>query len=95
MCLEWITKLMREPLLRGDWSAFEDEEEDAAASLEKAKAHHLAHLLYSTVVADEKGWDPVDGLNQLPLIPGATSEQASSCRHTVLALWRSDGEVRR
>ena len=45
VCLEWITKLMREPLLRGDWSAFEDEEEDAAASLEKAKAHHLAHLL--------------------------------------------------
>ncbi len=27
VCLEWVTKLMREPLLQGDWSAFEDEEE--------------------------------------------------------------------
>ena len=44
VCLEWIAKLMREPLLQGDWSAFEDEEEDAAAS-EKARIQRLAHLL--------------------------------------------------
>jgi len=45
VCLEWITKLMREPLLRGDWSAFEDEEEDTAASSGKARIQRLEHLL--------------------------------------------------
>ncbi|HYU73347.1 MAG TPA: tetratricopeptide repeat protein [Ktedonobacteraceae bacterium] len=45
VCLEWVTKLMREPLLQGDWSAFEEEEENAAVLLEKAKAGRLVHLL--------------------------------------------------
>jgi Domain of unknown function (DUF1704) len=45
ICLEWITKLMREPLLRGDWSAFEDEEEDTSASSGKARIQRLEHLL--------------------------------------------------
>ncbi len=45
VCLEWITKLMREPLLQGDWSAFEDEEEDIEASSGKARIQRLEHLL--------------------------------------------------
>src|SRR5258708_6741508 len=45
VCLEWVTKLMREPLLQGDWSAFDDEEEGAAMSSEKARIQRLAHLL--------------------------------------------------
>ena len=44
VCLEWVTKLMREPLLQGDWSAFEDEDDDAAIS-EKARTQRLGHLL--------------------------------------------------
>jgi len=44
VCLEWVTKLMREPLLQGDWSAFEDEDEDVAVS-EKAMVQRLEHLL--------------------------------------------------
>lgn len=45
VCLEWITKLMREPLLQGDWSAFEDDEEDTEASSGKARIQQLEHLL--------------------------------------------------
>ena len=37
VCLEWIAKLMREPLLHGDWSAFDDEE-DVVATSEKARS---------------------------------------------------------
>jgi hypothetical protein len=44
VCLEWIAKLMREPLLHGDWSAFDDEE-DVMATSEKARAERLAYLL--------------------------------------------------
>lgn len=45
VCLEWIAKLMREPLLQGDWSAFDDDEEDAEVASEKARVQHLEHLL--------------------------------------------------
>lgn len=45
VCLEWVTKLMREPLLQGGWSAFEDEEEGATATSEKIRAQRLEHLL--------------------------------------------------
>jgi len=44
VCLEWIAKLMREPLLHGDWSAFDDEE-DVVATSEKVRAERLAYLL--------------------------------------------------
>src|SRR6266542_828687 len=45
VCLEWLAKLMREPLLQCDWSAFDDDEEDAVASSGEARAQRLAHLL--------------------------------------------------
>ncbi len=46
ICLEWITKLMKEPLLQKDWSAFEEEEDSDAAPLDTTKnVQHLAHLL--------------------------------------------------
>ncbi|HYU73222.1 MAG TPA: tyrosine/phenylalanine carboxypeptidase domain-containing protein, partial [Ktedonobacteraceae bacterium] len=45
VCLEWLAKLMREPLLQGDWSAFDDDEEDAVASSGEARAQRLTHLL--------------------------------------------------
>lgn len=44
VCLEWIAKLMREPLLHGDWSAFDDDE-DTVATSEKARVQRLTHLL--------------------------------------------------
>jgi hypothetical protein len=44
VCLEWIAKLMREPLLQGDWSAFDDDE-DSMATAAKARAERLEHLL--------------------------------------------------
>ncbi len=39
VCLEWVAKLVKEPLLRQDWSAFEDDDEPAAPT------QRLAHLL--------------------------------------------------
>jgi len=50
VCLEWVAKLMREPLLHGDWSAFDDDEEEAVVGAEKARAQHLAHLLEDPLV---------------------------------------------
>jgi tetratricopeptide (TPR) repeat protein len=45
VCLEWVTELMRDPFLQGDWSAFEDEDNDAVAAPGKARVQRLQHLL--------------------------------------------------
>ncbi len=45
VCLEWVTKLMREPLLQGDWSAFEDEDETTEAPQKKPGFNVSQHLL--------------------------------------------------
>jgi len=47
ICLEWVTKLMKEPLLQGDWSAFDDEDEvdESMESADQTKSRRLAHLL--------------------------------------------------
>jgi tetratricopeptide (TPR) repeat protein len=46
VCLEWVSELMRDPLLQGDWSAFEDEDDDAVVSSGKAgRVQRLQHLL--------------------------------------------------
>jgi transcriptional regulator with XRE-family HTH domain len=39
LCLEWVARLVQEPLLRNDWSAFEENEE------REAKTQRLARLL--------------------------------------------------
>ena len=39
LCLEWVARLVQEPLLRNDWSAFEEDEE------REAKTQRLARLL--------------------------------------------------
>jgi hypothetical protein len=45
VCLEWVTELMRDPFLQGDWSAFEDEDNAAVAAPGKARVQRLQHLL--------------------------------------------------
>src|SRR5258708_3249771 len=50
VCLEWIAKLMREPLLQASWSAFDDDDNDAAEASEKARVSHLAQLLEDTAL---------------------------------------------
>jgi tetratricopeptide (TPR) repeat protein len=37
-CLEWVARLVQEPLLRNEWAAFEEEENET-------RTQHLAHLL--------------------------------------------------
>lgn len=43
-CLEWVVKLVKEPILQRNWAAFEDEEE-TATSPEQAEAGCVTHLL--------------------------------------------------
>jgi tetratricopeptide (TPR) repeat protein/transcriptional regulator with XRE-family HTH domain len=45
VCLEWVSELMRDPFLQGDWSAFEDEDEDTVVAAGKARVQRLQHLL--------------------------------------------------
>jgi hypothetical protein len=46
VCLEWVSELMRDPFLQGDWSAFEDEDGDAVAATGKgSRVQRLQHLL--------------------------------------------------
>ncbi len=44
-CLEWVVKLVEEPLLQGDWSAFEEDEGGDVGTPDQAKAQRLARLL--------------------------------------------------
>lgn len=44
LCLEWIAKLVKEPLLQEGWAGFEDEGNDAALPGQE-KSHRLARLL--------------------------------------------------
>ncbi len=45
VCLEWVTELMRDAFLQGDWSAFEDEDNATVAAPGKARVQRLQHLL--------------------------------------------------
>src|SRR6266487_3996402 len=45
ICLEWTARLVKEPLLQADWSAFEEDEGSDAALPDQEKAQRLAYLL--------------------------------------------------
>ncbi len=45
LCLEWVTRLVQEPLLQDGWAAFEEKEDGEIASSERASTQSLAHLL--------------------------------------------------